>query len=244
MLAATVALACSYSAPASVPIVPSAFMADVVSNTSGTMPGVPTRSMSYTQLYDYGNKRLRKDGGGHTKVYRYDRRIAPPLPPVAGEPIAPTPMGFLFDTNSMENCCWLWLWDPKTQMANRMFEISVDKNSVDLGPSAKHGGAEHYQKKGSWPFTHIADSYFSNGTLVAQDTFASMVSGTTVGNTTYSNVVVGAIDVSNFAHPTVNPGLPHLGKCKQFGKDPMCQSGSAAHAQMLADHAEFSFLAQ
>ena len=60
--------------------------------------------------------------------------------------------------------------------------------------------------------------------------------GTAISNTSYDNVNVGPIDESNFAHPTVNPSMPDLGRCKQFGVDPHCHSGDAAemHAEYAA----------
>ena len=110
--------------------------------------------------------------------------------------------------------------------------------SKDLGPDTAHGGAEHWQKTGWFPFKTATDDYVNNGTLVQVDTFLSMKGrGTAISNTTYDNVNVGPIDESNFAHPTVNPSMPDLGRCKQFGVDPQCHSGDAA--EMLAEHARF-----
>jgi hypothetical protein len=60
-------------------------------------------------------------------------------------------------------------------------------------------------------------------------------SGTAIGNTTYDQVTVGPIDETVFAHPTVNLDFPEMGKCKEFGKDPMCMQMGAAH-EMLAEH--------
>lgn len=95
-----------------------------------------------------------------------------------------------------------------------------------------------WQKTGWFPFKTATDDYVNNGTLVQVDTFLSMKGrGTAISNTTYDNVNVGPIDESNFAHPTVNPSMPDLGRCKQFGVDPQCHSGDAA--EMLAEHARF-----
>lgn len=60
------------------PAIPSAFMATIVSNTTGTVPGIPKGVEEFSQFYDYTNKRLRKDmSNGYTKVYRYDVKEEP-----------------------------------------------------------------------------------------------------------------------------------------------------------------------
>jgi len=225
------------------PTVPSAFTADVTANSSGTMAGLPVGVQKFTMLYDFGNKRLRKDlPNGMTKLYRYDKKVDPPLPvgpPKPGVPIAPTPIAYQFRTGSMQDCCWLWLYDKDSQMADKMFEIKIDPKSKDLGPDAAHGGAEHWQKTGWFPFKTASDDYVLNGTLLQADTFLSIKSrGTAVSNTTYDNVVVGPIDESNFDHPTVNPSMPDLGKCKQFGVDPECHAGDAK--EMRAEQLQFA----
>lgn len=222
------------------PTVPTAFIAHVTTNMSGTMAGLPTGVHKFVQLYDFGNKRLRKDSAdGTTKVYRYDEKVDPPLPhgpPDPDVPISPTPVGYQFRTGSMQDCCWTWLYDKDDKVADRMFELQIDQKAKDLGPDAAHSGAEHWQKTGWFPFSTQNDWYVNNGTLVQADTFSSIKNrGTVISNTTYDNVQVGPIDVSNFAHPSVNPSMPELGKCKQFGKDPMCHEGDAA--ELLADHA-------
>ena len=72
---------------AATPVIPDTFTADVVAVSSGTAPGVPKGTQSFTQFYDYTNKRLRKDfhDQGYAKVYRYDKLIQPrastPHPP-------------------------------------------------------------------------------------------------------------------------------------------------------------------
>ena len=120
-------------------------------------------------------------------------------------------------------------------MADKMYEIKIDPNAKNLGPDAAHQGADHWQKKGWFPFSHQDDDYVLNGTLIQADNYLSIKSqGYAVSNTTYDDVVVGPIDESNFAHPTVNPSMPGLGKCKQFGKDPECHAQDAV--DMRAEH--------
>ena len=170
MLAAVTAVGFAIaSATDGPPVVPSAFIAAVKTQTNGTVPGMPSRSQAFELFYDHGNKRQRKDfGDGTTRVYRYDKMVDPPLPPVKGEPIAPTPMGFKFRTNDPDQtCCWLWLWDPQTQMSEKMFHYEIDERAKDLGPDASRAGAEHWQKTHWFPFKSGNDWWTTNGTLVA-----------------------------------------------------------------------------
>lgn len=149
------------------------------------------------------------------------------VPPVAGDPPFATPKGYEFRTNDPDvTCCWLWLMDADTKDADRMFEEKIDPKAKDMGPSPLYGGTEHWHKSGWFPFKTTGDWYTNNGTLLHADQYTNIPKeGDVITNTTYSDVKVGPIPESAFAHPDAKPTF---GKCKQFGKDPRCSSLAAS----------------
>jgi hypothetical protein len=52
---------------------------------------------------------------GFTKIYRYDKPIQPPVPPVPGNPTFASPKGYKINlvngAPDPNRCCWLWLVD-------------------------------------------------------------------------------------------------------------------------------------
>lgn len=173
-----------------------------------------------TQYYDYTNKLLRKDlSDGTTKMYDYGTLVdsgSAPWPPF------PSPQGFKFRTNDIENsCCWLWLVQNQSGSsipeAETMSKFSVEKNAKDVGSDER---GEHWHSHTWFPFTQNDDWWFKNGTVAYQNSYFKIPRvGFTIENTTYSNVKYGPIDPSVFAHPT---SRPQFGKCKQCGVDSTC----------------------
>jgi hypothetical protein len=173
-----------------------------------------------TQYYDYTNKLLRKDlSDGTTKMYDYGTLVdsgSAPWPPF------PSPQGFKFRTNDIENsCCWLWLVQNQSGSsipeAETMSKFSVEKNAKDVGSDER---GEHWHSHTWFPFTQNDDWWFKNGTVAYQNSYFKIPRvGFTIENTTYSNVKYGPIDPSVFAHPD---SRPQFGKCKQCGVDSAC----------------------
>ena len=167
---------------------------------------------------------------GSTKIYRYDDPKDPPFPTPAGDPPFATPKGYQFMLNNPNmTCCWLWLMDADTKQADRMYELTIPKKSVDVGPTPD---GEHWASSSKFPFTQTDDYYIVNDTIIAKhDSFVEIPkafgpqAGTIIANDTYTGVTVGPIDKSVFWVPDARPTF---GKCKQFGKDPRCSMADAA----------------
>jgi hypothetical protein len=206
------------SAPSAVPAIPDQFYSEIHFNTTGNVSGVPTGVGTIKQWYDYTNKRLRKDfDDGTTKIYDYKTLVDPGN---EKKPRFPSPQGFKFRTDDIENtCCWLWLIDDQTQDAERMSKLEVENNAKDVG---KDNIGEHWSSVTTFPFLQTDDWWFRDGVLAASNTYANIpVEGYIMSNGTYTNVSSGASSVpdSVFSHPD---SRPTFGKCKQCGVDDAC----------------------
>jgi len=204
-----------------VPKIPDQFYTKIHSNSSGTVPGIPYGQAVIKQWYDYTNKRLRKDfDDGTTKMYDYKTLVDPGM---EKEPKFPSPQGFKFRTDDIENsCCWLWLIDDDTQQPERMDRFEVESNAKYVGTDPGRG--EHWLSVKKFPFLQTDDWWFVNGTLASSNSYFNIpgstpASGWVMANATFADVEYGPIDDSIFAHPD---SRPTFGKCKQCGVDMEC----------------------
>ena len=222
-LTTTLSLAAPIADTSAVPKIPDQFYMEIHSNTTSTMPNIPTGVGTMKEYYDYTNKRLRKDfDDGTSKMYDYKTLVDPGLAPT---PKFPSPQGFKFRTDDIENtCCWLWLIDSDTEQPEKMDQFAVEDNAKDLGPEAD---GEHWLSVKKFPFLQTDDWWFKNGTIpVKSNSYfnipgRSSISGWTMNNATFHNVKYGpdAVPDSVFAHPD---SRPTFGKCKQCGVDDEC----------------------
>lgn len=202
------------------PQLPDQWSATMTSKVNSTVRNIPTGTFTITQYYDFTNKRLRKDmSDGTTKMYDYSTMVdsgAAPWPPF------PSPQGFHFKTDDVENtCCWLWLVQNQSGSSiptiEKMDKFQVEKNVKDVGADAR---GEHWHSHKWFPFTQNEDWWFKNGTLAYSNSYFKIPKmGYTIANTTYTNVKYGPIDPSVFDHPDSRPAF---GKCKQCGVDQKC----------------------
>jgi hypothetical protein len=208
---------------AAVPKIPDQFYAEIHGNTTGNLSGVPYGVSVVKQWYDYTNKRLRKDfDDGTTKMYDYKTLVDPGM---EKKPAFPSPQGFKFNTNDIENtCCWLWLLDSDTGNAETMDKFQVEDNAKDLGPDGVKG--EHWLSVKTFPFYQTDDWWFKKGVLSSSNSYfnipgKSSVSGYVMSNATFQNVSYGpaSVPAEVFAHPD---SRPTFGKCKQCGVDDAC----------------------
>ena len=138
------------------------------------------------------------------------------------KPPFPSPQGFKFNTNDIENsCCWLWLLDSDTGNAEEMSQLTVESNAKDVGKDAI---GEHWSSVKTFPFLQTDDWWFKNGVVVASNSYVDMNAigeGYFIANSTWFNVTSGSASVpdSVFAHPD---SRPTFGKCKQCGVDDEC----------------------
>ena len=139
------------NAAANRPVIPDQWSATITSKVNSTVPNVPSGTFVITQYYDYVNKLLRKDlSDGTTKMYDYKTMVdsgSAPWPPF------PSPQGFKFRTDDIENtCCWLWLVTNNTgspiPTAETMDQFQLEKNSVDEGSDAR---GEHWHSHKWFP---------------------------------------------------------------------------------------------
>jgi len=207
-----------------VPVIPNQFYATIYGNTTGTVPGVPYGQATVKQWYDYTNKRVREDrDDGTTKMYDYKTLVDPGngRPPI--DPVFPSPQGFKFQTNDIENtCCWVWLVDKdNNDEPETMEQFAVEKNAKLVGSDSR---GDHWLSVTKFPFLQTDDWWFKNNTLAASNSYVHIpghtsVSGYIMSNGTYSDVQYGAINASVFAHPD---SRPTFGQCKQCGVDDEC----------------------
>jgi hypothetical protein len=231
MLAICASLTLGLGLQAEAPTIPQTFVATITTNSSGTSSVVQRGVSTMKQYYDYANKRLRKDAeDGSTKIYRYDDPKDPPFPPNPGDPDFKTPKGYQFQLNNPNmTCCWLWLMDADTKVADRMYELTIPKKSVDVGSDAD---GEHWANVAHFPFLQTDDYWLKNASILTKhNSFSSLPkalgpqAGTIISNSTYADVTVGPIDISTFWVPDARPTF---GKCKEFGHDPQCSMEDAA----------------
>jgi hypothetical protein len=199
----------------------------VTSKTTGDIPGLPKGTQTYTEYYDFANKRRRLDftSQGFSKIYRYDVNDM-------GHNPFPAPRGYqLNPANPKQHCCWLWLTDssdPSNMTNLAMTEVQVPPKSTDEGPCSINGvTAEHWHAKGGIVVLESQSDWFvSNGSvLVQQNSQFRYKLKDAIGNVTYKNYDPSLIDVSIFAVPTSeceDCKPQEYGDCKQFGKDPDC----------------------
>jgi hypothetical protein len=203
------------------------YTALVTSTTTGDIPGLPKGTKTYTEYYDYANKRRRLDfvGESMSKIYRYD------VNDVGHNPF-PAPRGYqLNPANPRLGCCWLWLVDtsdPTNSTNLKMSEVQIPPKATDEGSCTINGvQAEHWHAKGGVVVLESqSDWYVGNGsTLVQQNSQFRLKLKDAIGNVTYKNYDPSPIDESIFAVPKseceeCTPS--EMGDCKEFGKDPEC----------------------
>jgi hypothetical protein len=225
---ATSALVCVTAAEP--PLIPQQYTAQIISDVKGDIPDIPKGKSTYTEYYDYGNKRRRIDfSDGTSKVYRYDVNDM-------GHNPFPAPRGYQFQTSNPKlNCCWLWLVDtsdPTNSTNLRMSEIQISKRAKDNGPVTIDGKtAEWWHSKGSIIVLEQHDDFFvsTNGsnptTLIEWDSQFRLKLETCQTNLTYTTFDYSPIDISVFDVPKADcqECQPfEIGTCKEFGKDPEC----------------------
>lgn len=226
-----------------VPQLPETYTAVITSTTTGTSHAVPHGTAHLKKFYDYPNSRLRVDDldDGSTKVYRYDVLVDPPFPPGRTDPTFPTPKGYQFQLSNPNNtCCWLWLMDPDTQVADRMSHEEMSKRAVDVGTDEF---GEHWSTVLKFPFNQTDDIWLVNGTIpvpTKEDSYVDIPpafgpqSGTIITNGTFQNVSLDLIDESVYWVPDATPTF---GKCKEFGHDMECSmEAGVAFAAALRTH--------
>lgn len=212
-----------------VPAIVDQFTTDIQSNTTGNVSGIPTGLATATQFYDYTNKRVRIDrDDGTSKMYDY-KTLIDPCPtgrPGHGCPSSrpnwPSPQGFKFNTDSIENsCCYVWLVDSDTGEAETMEKFALEDNSKEVGHDAR---GDHWLSVKKFPFLQTDDWWLGpNNSVVASNSYfiipgQSPVSGYVQSNGTYTNWV-NTVDASKFEHPDSHPTF---GKCKECGVDSEC----------------------
>lgn len=214
------------------PKISDVYTASVTSRTSGNIPGLPQGESSFTEYYDFTNKRRRLDftaGSleGQTKVYRYDEKDVNHNP-------FPAPRGYIFRTeNPKLDCCWLWLIDssdPTNSTNEKMFEVEIPKNAKDEGVVTINGQqTEHWHSQGGIIIISNSDDFYvgNNSELVQHNSIVHVEGKKGISNSSYANFDVSPIDESVFAVPSANCqdsscSVPEIGVCKQFGVDPMC----------------------
>jgi len=202
------------------PVIPDQWAGTMTSKVNSTVADIPSGTFTVTQYYDYTNKRLRKDfSDGTSKMYDYKTMVDSGIAPW---PPFPSPQGFHFRTDDIENsCCWLWLVQNQTgsniPTAETMDKFEVESNAKDVGSDAR---GEHWRSHKWFPFTQNDDWWFKNGTVAYSNSYFKIPKlGYTISNTTFTNVKYGPIDPSVFAHPD---SRPTFGKCKQCGVDSEC----------------------
>lgn len=223
---------CALAAP---PKISDVYTSLVETTTAGNIPGLPTGHSTYTEYYDFTNKRRRLDftaGSmeGQTKVYRYD------VKDIHHNPFS-APRGYLFRTSNPKlDCCWLWLLDssdPTNSTNERMFEVQIPKNAKDEGAATVNGvPTEHWHSQGGIIIISSSDDYFigNSSTLVQHNSVVHVEGKKGTTNSSYTNYDVTPIDESVFDVPSANcqdsSCTPtEIGVCKQFGVDPMCDMG-------------------
>lgn len=226
-----VAAAAAAGLAAAVPVIPQQFTAKIASDVKGDIPGLPKGKSTYTEYYDFANKRRRLDlDDGTTKVYRYDVNDM-------GHNPFPAPRGYQFQTNNPKlQCCWLWLIDtddPTNSTNLRMTEDVVSKKATDMGPVTIDGQtAEWWHSKGGIVVIENHDDWYfgNNGTvLVEHDSQVRIKLQTAQSNLTYHTFDPSPIDVSVFDVPKADCQECEpfeIGTCKEFGKDPECDMAS------------------
>jgi hypothetical protein len=131
--------------------------------------------------------------------------------------------------------CWLWLMDPDTKDADRMYQFRVPSKAQDAGAD-KDG--EHWSNVAHFPFLQTDDYWFKNGSLTKWNSFVNLPkqlgpqAGTLMTNTTYDGFDTSPIDLSIYWVPDARPTF---GRCKEFGHDPQCDM---ANAKGLLDDAK------
>ncbi|MDB3902323.1 hypothetical protein N9362_00030 [bacterium] len=217
------------TATTAVPTIPQQYTAQVASDVKGDIPGLPKGKSTYTEYYDFANKRRRVDSSdGTTKVYRYD------VSDMGHNPF-PAPRGYQFQTNNPKlSCCWLWLIDtddPTNSTNLRMSEIEVSKKATDNGPVTIHGQtAEWWHDKGGIVILENHDDWYFSGngtspTLVEHDSQVRLKLKTAQSNLTFNTWDASLIDETIFAVPKADCQECEpfeIGTCKEFGKDPEC----------------------
>mmetsp|Transcript_37086 Transcript_37086/g.54502 ORF Transcript_37086/g.54502 Transcript_37086/m.54502 type:complete len:469 (+) Transcript_37086:62-1468(+) len=205
-----------------VPELAPVWTADIVAKTSGTFPGVPHETQTYTEYHDFTNDRRRVDytDQGFTKIYRYDVQDWDHQP-------FPAPKGYKMRLDSSGtpdplSCCWLWLVDSDTGENDKMLPLTIPTKSTDEGATTINGvPVELWQANTLIPIKTTNDFYIGNNSVPVQvNTFSNVLGkGTVIANTTYTNFVAGPIPNSTFDVPD---SKPTFGKCKQCGVDPEC----------------------
>jgi hypothetical protein len=213
--------------PGTVPTISETYTSLITSKTTGDIPGLPKGTKTYTEHYDYKNKRRRLDfaAEGYSKVYRYDVKDM-------GHNPFPAPRGYQFNpANPKLDCCWLWLVDtsdPSNSTNLQMSEVQLPKKASDEGSETKNGvTAEHWHAKGGVVYLESQSDWWvgAGNSLVQQNSQFRIKLKDAIANITYKNFDPSPIDISIFDVPKADcrDCQPlEIGTCKQFGKDPEC----------------------
>jgi hypothetical protein len=215
--------------PGTPPTISLTYTSLVTSKTTGDIPGLPKGTKTYTEYYDYKNKRRRLDfaSEGYSKVYRYDVQDNGHTPFAA-------PRGYQFNpANPKLDCCWLWLVDtsdPTNSTNLEMSEVQLPKKASDEGSEMINGvTAEHWHAKGGVVVLESQSDWWvgAGNALVQQNSQFRLKLKDAIANITYKNYDPSPIDISIFDVPKADcqECQPfEIGTCKEFGKDPECDS--------------------